>query len=548
MLEFQIEDQQSFASIKVIGCGGAGNNAINRMVDAGLKGVEFIAVNTDRQALAMSKASTTIQIGEKLTKGLGAGAVPDVGRRAAEESREEIAQALKGADLVFVTAGMGGGTGTGAAPIVAEIARDLNCLTIAVVTKPFAFEGKQRMKNAEMGVIDLKQRVDTLVVIPNDRLLQVVTKGTSMLEAFRIADDVLRQGIQGISDLIAVPALINLDFADVKTVMESGGLAHMGIGTGKGENRMVEAAKNAIQSPLLETNIDGARAVLINITGGEDMSIIDINEAANLVMQAADSEANIIFGAGIDENMDDEVRITVIATGFEKTPFPKKEDAKKKTGSDRDWTRSFSGGGTAYDAGNLRGTPLVQQDYPTPSYEDMSFNMPMDEDRGSSFGGSYMGGGSTISGGHAADDAGRPDVSIRLRPGISASAALWTGGLWHGPARHAVSGRYAAAPAARHAADGIWPAVSGRHAAAREPAAGRQGATRTRASARLRGTRRLGRACLPAQAHTQVKTNGGPVSSQPETGLFLIPYNPPVAKTAFLLYTKDGTQRPMGEG
>lgn len=394
MLEFQIEDQQSFATIKVIGCGGAGNNAINRMVDAGLKGVEFIAVNTDRQALAMSKASTTIQIGEKLTKGLGAGAVPDVGRRAAEESREEIAQAIKGADLVFVTAGMGGGTGTGAAPIVAEIARDMNCLTIAVVTKPFAFEGKQRMKNAEMGVIDLKQRVDTLVVIPNDRLLQVVTKGTSMLEAFRIADDVLRQGIQGISDLIAVPALINLDFADVKTVMESGGLAHMGIGTGKGENRMVEAAKNAIQSPLLETNIDGARAVLINITGGEDMSIIDINEAANLVMQAADSEANIIFGAGIDETMDDEVRITVIATGFEKTPFPKKEDAKKKSGSDRDWTRSFSGGGAAYDAGALRGTPLVQQDYPTPSYEDMSFNMPMEEERGG-FGG-YMGGGSAI--------------------------------------------------------------------------------------------------------------------------------------------------------
>ena len=504
MLEFQIEDQQSFASIKVIGCGGAGNNAINRMVDAGLKGVEFIAVNTDRQALAMSKASTTIQIGEKLTKGLGAGAVPDVGRRAAEESREEIAQALKGADLVFVTAGMGGGTGTGAAPIVAEIARDLNCLTIAVVTKPFAFEGKQRMKNAEMGVIDLKQRVDTLVVIPNDRLLQVVTKGTSMLEAFRIADDVLRQGIQGISDLIAVPALINLDFADVKTVMESCGLAHLGIGTGKGENRMVEAAKNAIQSPLLETNIDGARAVLINITGGEDMSIIDINEAANLVMQAADSEANIIFGAGIDENMDDEVRITVIATGFEKTPFPKKEDAKKKTGSDRDWTRSFSGGGTAYDAGNLRGTPLVQQDYPTPSYEDMSFNMPMDVDRGQrqmcirdSGRGSWQQLRRQLhgrrqhhphSGGHAADDAGRPDVSIRLRPGISASAALWTGGLWHGPARHAVSGRYAAAPAARHAADGIWSAVSGRHAAAREPAAGRQGATRTRAAARLRGT------------------------------------------------------------
>lgn len=329
MLEFQMDDQANFASIKVVGCGGGGNNAVNRMVDAGLKGVEFISINTDRQALSLSNATTKIQVGEKLTKGLGAGAIPDIGRRAAEESREEIAQALKGADLVFVTAGMGGGTGTGSAPIVAEIARDLGCLTIAVVTKPFQFEGKQRMKNAEMGIADLKQRVDTLVVIPNDRLLQVVSKGTTMLEAFRIADDVLRQGIQGISDLIAVPALINLDFADVKTVMESGGMAHMGIGIGKGENRMVDAAKNAIQSPLLETNIDGARAVLINITGGEDISIVDINEAANLVMQSADSEANIIFGAGIDERMGDEVRITVIATGFEKTPFPPKEPPKK---------------------------------------------------------------------------------------------------------------------------------------------------------------------------------------------------------------------------
>ena len=393
MLEFQIEDQQSFATIKVIGCGGAGNNAVNRMVDAGLKGVEFIAINTDRQALAMSKASMTIQIGEKLTKGLGAGAVPDIGRRAAEESREEIAQAIKGADLVFVTAGMGGGTGTGAAPIVAEIARDLNCLTIAVVTKPFLFEGKQRMKNAEMGVIDLKQRVDTLVVIPNDRLLQVVTKGTTMLEAFRIADDVLRQGIQGISDLIAVPALINLDFADVKTVMESGGLAHMGIGIGKGENRMVEAAKNAISSPLLETSIDGARAVLINITGGEDMSIIDINEAANLVMQAADTEANIIFGAGIDDNMDDEVRITVIATGFEKTPFPQKETGKGKGyGTDRDWSRPYGGGESrgGYTA-TYNPTPLVHQEYPAPSYEDMSFDMPSDDERTMGMGmGGYM--------------------------------------------------------------------------------------------------------------------------------------------------------------
>ena len=329
VIEFQKDEQSNYASIKVVGCGGGGNNAVNRMVDAGLRGVEFISINTDHQALALSNAQTKIHIGEKITKGLGAGAVPEVGRRAAEESREEIAQALKGADLVFVTAGMGGGTGTGAAPIVAEIARDVGALTIAVVTKPFAFEGKQRMKNAELGITDLKQRVDTLVVIPNDRLLQVVSKGTTMLEAFRIADDVLRQGIQGISDLIAVPALINLDFADVKTVMESGGMAHMGIGIASGENRMVEAAKRAIASPLLETNIDGARAVLINITGGEDISIIDINEAANLVMEAADSEANIIFGAGIDENMGDEVRITVIATGFEKTPFPPKEPARK---------------------------------------------------------------------------------------------------------------------------------------------------------------------------------------------------------------------------
>ena len=329
MIEFQNEEQSTFATIKVVGCGGGGNNAVNRMVDAGLRGVEFISVNTDRQALSQANAQVKIQIGEKLTKGLGAGAIPEVGRRAAEESREEIASALKGADLVFITAGMGGGTGTGAAPIIAEIARDLGTLTIAVVTKPFNFEGKQRMKNAEAGIAELKQHVDTLVVIPNDRLLQVVNKGTSILEAFRIADDVLRQGIQGISDLIAVPAMINLDFADVKTVMESGGMAHMGIGIGQGENKLVEAAKNAISSPLLETNIDGARAVLINVTGGEDISIVDINEAANLIMEAADPDANIIFGAGIDDTMGDEVRITVIATGFEKTPFPTKEPARK---------------------------------------------------------------------------------------------------------------------------------------------------------------------------------------------------------------------------
>jgi cell division protein FtsZ len=323
------EVQTNFASIKVVGCGGGGANAVNRMVDAGLKGVEFIAINTDKQALSTSRADTKIQIGEKLTKGLGAGAVPEIGKRAAEESRDEIAQHLKGADLVFVTAGMGGGTGTGAAPLVADIARDLNCLTIAVVTKPFQFEGKQRMRNAENGINELKQFVDTLVVIPNDRLLEVVARGTSMVEAFRVADDVLRQGIQGISDLIALPALINLDFADVKTVMESGGMAHIGIGVGKGENRVSEAAKAAIASPLLETKIDGARALLINITGSEDIGIMEINEAAKLIQESADSEANIIFGAGIDNNLKDEISITVIATGFEKSAFPGRDSKKK---------------------------------------------------------------------------------------------------------------------------------------------------------------------------------------------------------------------------
>ena len=324
MLEFEEmmeREDTNFAAIKVIGVGGAGTNAVNRMVEAGLKGVEFIAINTDSQALALSKAPKKIQIGDKLTKGLGAGANPEVGQKAAEESREEIANTVKGSDLVFVTCGMGGGTGTGAAPVIAEIAREMGILTIGVVSKPFLFEGRQRMKKAEGGIERLKAAVDTLVVVPNDRLLSVVTKGTTMTEAFRIADDTLRQGIQGISDLIAVPALINLDFADVRTVMQSRGLAHMGIGIGKGESRMVDAAKQAISSPMLETSIDGARAVLINITGGADTSIIDINEAAQLITAAADPEANIIFGAGIDENLKDEVKITVIATGFEKTPF-----------------------------------------------------------------------------------------------------------------------------------------------------------------------------------------------------------------------------------
>ena len=315
-------ENNNFASIKVIGVGGAGTNAVNRMIDSGLQGVDFIAVNTDKQALSLSKAPTKVQIGDKLTKGLGAGANPEVGKHAAEESREEISNIVKGADLVFVTCGMGGGTGTGAAPVIAELARDMGILTIGVVSKPFLFEGRQRMKNAESGIERLKANVDTLVVVPNDRLLSVVTKGTSVTEAFRIADDTLRQGIQGISDLISQTGIINLDFADVKAVMESGGMAHLGIGVGKGEKAMADAAQNAISSPMLETSIDGARAVLINVTCNSNCSIVDINDAVEMITAAADSEANIIFGASIDDTLEDEVHITVIATGFEKVPFP----------------------------------------------------------------------------------------------------------------------------------------------------------------------------------------------------------------------------------
>ncbi len=306
------------ATIKVIGVGGAGNNAVNRMIEAGIKNVEFISVNTDRQALNLSKASSKIQIGEKLTRGLGAGANPDIGTQAAEESRAEIAEVLKGADMVFVTAGMGGGTGTGAAPIVAATAKELGILTIGVVTKPFTFEGKKRLAQAERGVASLKGRVDTLVVIPNDKLLQVIDRKTSIVEAFRMADDVLRQGVQGISDLIAVPGLINLDFADVKTIMLNQGMAHMGIGRAGGENRAEDAAKQAIQSPLLETSIEGAKGVIINITGGSDIGLHEANTAAELVQRNADPEANIIFGTVTDDSLGDEIQITVIATGFEK--------------------------------------------------------------------------------------------------------------------------------------------------------------------------------------------------------------------------------------
>lgn len=318
MLEFETDIHQ-IARIKVIGVGGGGSNAVNRMIQSGLKGVDFIAVNTDSQALYHAKAEHKIQIGSKLTRGLGAGANPDVGQKAAEESREELTEALKGADMVFVTAGMGGGTGTGAAPIVAQVAKEIGALTVGVVTKPFPFEGRKRSSHAESGIGNLKNCVDTLIVIPNEKLLHVVDKKTTINEAFRIADDVLLQGVQGISDLIAVPGLINLDFADVKTIMHETGTALMGIGTASGENRATVAARSAISSPLLETSIEGARGVLLNITGGANLGLFEVNEAAEIIADAADPEANIIFGAVIDESLQDEVRVTVIATGFERS-------------------------------------------------------------------------------------------------------------------------------------------------------------------------------------------------------------------------------------
>ena len=321
MMDFDDENnitmKDGTATIKVIGVGGAGNNAVNRMLDWGIKNVDFIAVNTDRQALQKSKANTKIQIGEKITRGLGAGADPDIGAQSAEESKTEITEVLRGADMVFVTAGMGGGTGTGAAPTVAGLAKEMGILTIGVVTKPFTFEGKKRLAQAERGIESLKGKVDTLIVIPNDKLLQIIDRKTSMSEAFMMADDVLRQGVQGISDLITVTGAINLDFADVKTIMQNTGMAHMGIGRASGENKAEDAAKQAIQSPLLETTIEGARGVIINVTGGEDLGLQEVNTAAELVQRNVDPEANIIFGTVIDENMKDEIQITVIATGFE---------------------------------------------------------------------------------------------------------------------------------------------------------------------------------------------------------------------------------------
>lgn len=319
MLEFE-QGFNHLATLKVIGVGGGGNNAVNRMIDHGMNNVEFISINTDGQALNLSKASSKIQIGEKLTRGLGAGANPEIGKKAAEESREQIEDAIQGADMVFVTAGMGGGTGTGAAPVVAKIAKEMGALTVGVVTRPFSFEGRKRQTQAAAGVESMKAAVDTLIVIPNDRLLDIVDKSTPMMEAFKEADNVLRQGVQGISDLIAVSGEVNLDFADVKTIMSNQGSALMGIGVSSGENRAIEAAKKAISSPLLETSIVGAQGVLMNITGGESLSLFEAQEAADIVQDAADEDVNMIFGTVINPELQDELVVTVIATGFNDKP------------------------------------------------------------------------------------------------------------------------------------------------------------------------------------------------------------------------------------
>jgi cell division protein FtsZ len=314
---------ESFACIKVVGVGGGGCNAVDRMIDEGLQGVDFVAVNTDAQALMLSKAQTRVRIGDKLTRGLGAGGDPEIGRKASEESAEELYNVLKGADMVFITAGIGGGTGTGAAPIISQIAKEIGALTIGVVTRPFTFEGAKRQKSAEVGIANLKEQADTLIVIPNDRLLQIVDKRASLQDAFKVADDVLRQGIQGISELITVPGLINLDFADVRTIMSEGGAALMAVGSASGDDRARDSAEQAISSELLDITIDGARGILFNVTGGPDLTLFEVNQAAAIIKETAHPDVNLIFGAVIDPNMGDEIRVTVIATGFERSGLPR---------------------------------------------------------------------------------------------------------------------------------------------------------------------------------------------------------------------------------
>ncbi|AQQ53794.1 cell division protein FtsZ [Planococcus lenghuensis] len=367
MLEFDTSVDQ-LAVIKVIGVGGGGNNAVNRMIEHGVQGVDFIAVNTDAQALKLSKAEAKLQIGGKLTRGLGAGANPEVGKKAAEESKEQIEEALRGADMVFVTAGMGGGTGTGAAPVIAAIAKELGALTVGVVTRPFTFEGRKRSTQAMGGISTMKESVDTLIVIPNDRLLEIVDKNTPMLEAFREADNVLRQGVQGISDLIATPGLINLDFADVKTIMFNKGSALMGIGISSGENRAAEAAKKAISSPLLETSIDGAKGVIMNITGGSNLSLYEVQEAADIVASASDEEVNMIFGSVINDNLKDEIVVTVIATGFNEEQLRGARPVRGNMGAARQQQPAYQQ--PAYQQPPQRETRREEEPYQEPARQD----------------------------------------------------------------------------------------------------------------------------------------------------------------------------------
>ena len=368
MLDEELDE--NVTTIKVIGVGGGGGNAVNRMVSDGLQGVEFIAMNTDQQALAKNHASVKVQLGSKLTKGRGAGADPEIGQRAAEETKDEIANALKGSQMVFITAGMGGGTGTGAAPVVAEVAHDLGILTVGIVTKPFSFEGKRKMGLAEQGIANLLMHVDSLIVIPNERLKMISQEKITLMNAFQAADNVLRQGVESISALINVPAFINLDFADVRSIMKDAGYAHMGVGSAKGAGKAENAAKAAISSPLLETSIAGAHGVIINITSSPDIGLEDVETAAGLITQSAHPDANIICGAGIDESMGDKVRITVIATGFEKTPFPPREPVKSARDINRDRLYGSNYGATgatgatgSYTPGNYGATGVY-----TPSY------------------------------------------------------------------------------------------------------------------------------------------------------------------------------------
>jgi cell division protein FtsZ len=364
----QVEERgsEAFARIKVIGVGGGGTNAVNRMIDEGIQGVEFIAVNTDAQALMLANAPARVRLGDKLTRGLGAGGDPEIGRKAAEESADELYNVLKGSDMVFVTAGMGGGTGTGAAPVVAQIAKESGALTIGVVTRPFTFEGMRRLQSAEVGIGKLKEHADTLIAIPNDRLLQVADKRASLQDAFRLADDVLHQGIQGISELITIPGLINLDFADVRAIMSEGGAALMAVGNGSGDEKAKKAAEDAISSKLLDITIDGARGVLFNVTGGPNMTLFEVNQAAAIIRETAHPDVNMIFGAVIDPNMGDDIRITVIATGFERTSMPRRALERQGRGESK---RSES---SAY----MRSSESVSVHADLPSSESKSTSLP----------------------------------------------------------------------------------------------------------------------------------------------------------------------------